>query len=142
MELRAHDCELATHLFQRLITPTDFVLRSSGATEPEEFDFLQSHGLEIFSMAVRSLIQKSLESGSRSLEGLLYEDLLMAVNRTRVAGGTGREVMTIPLFQVYSEFEEAVGRIHTLGFSSIVDGHSPDLDIISEVVIDPLRESS
>jgi len=142
MELRARDCELATLLFQRLITPVEFVLRSSGATEAEEFDFLQSHGLEIFSMAVRSLVQKSLESGPRSLEGLVYQDLLEAVTRTRAAGGTGWEVMTIPLFQVYSDFEEAVGRIHALGFSSIVDGQSPDLDIISEVVVDPLRESS
>lgn len=139
---RARDCELATQLFQRLISPVEFVLLSSGASSMEQFDGLQAFGLEIFSAAVRTLVQRSLESGGRSLEAAVYGDLLEAVNRIRSTGGSGWEALDLPLFAVYSSFEEAVQRIHDAGFSSVLDGQSPDLELLADVVIDPLRESS
>lgn len=139
---RARDSELATLLFRSQISPTEFILRCSGAKTTEEFDFLHSMGVEILSVAVRSLVHKSLEAGDRSLEVQVYKDLFEAVSRLRRSGGTGREVMLLPLFALYSEFEEVVLRIHSEGFLYLSDGRLPDLGIIAEVVVDPLRESS
>jgi hypothetical protein len=139
---RARDCELATQLIQGTISPVEFTLLSCGARTPEEFDFIQSMGMELFSLAVRSIIQKSLESGSRTLESDVYHDLLEAVTRIRSAGGTGWEALDIPLFAVYASFEEEVEGIHSLGFTESVAAGNVDFDVLSSVVVDPLRESS
>lgn len=139
--LRAHDAELATLLFQRVIDPVEFVLRTSRVSDPAAFDALQSYGLEVLSAAVRSLIQRGLESKSPSLEKALYEDLYKMVSALQSCGVPGHYAFLAPAFGAYNEFEEAVERIHSLGFTALSDS-SDLLEIIGEVVVDPLSETS
>jgi hypothetical protein len=120
----------------------EFILLSCGVTDPSALDVLHSRGVHVFSAAVRSLVQKSLESSGGGLERKVYADLFEFIRWSRAHGGTGQEWSDIPLFSVYSAFEDSVLRIHSEGFECLVSGDPPDLDILAEVVIDPLRESS
>jgi hypothetical protein len=141
MRLRAQDSELATLLFQRTLDPVEFILRTSGVQDPAMFDLLQAYGLEIFSVAVRTLIQKGLVSESRSLEKCLYEDLFAGIQALQAVGVPGHYAFLHPAFGAYNDFEEAVGRTSELGFLSLSESYDL-LDVIGEVVVDPLRESS
>lgn len=142
MVARARDCEAATLLLQGTLTSTGFLLRTCGVTTAEGLDFVQSHGPLIWGLAVRGIIQKSLESGQRTLEMSVYTDLLECVNRIRAHNGTGWEALELPLFSTYASFEEVVQRLYELGFDEVLSGGNPDLDILAQVVVDPLRETS
>lgn len=54
--LRARDSILATELVQGKIEIGEFLLKSSGSSDPGYLDFIQSRGPEIFSEAVKSLV--------------------------------------------------------------------------------------
>lgn len=140
--LRAHDCELATLVFQGTLDIGEFVLRSSRVSDPAAFDLLHSRGVDIFAAGVRMLVQKSLESGENSLERRIYADVFEVISRLRSTGRTGEECMYIPLFSLYSQFEDVVFRIHSEGHECLVSDNPPDLSILLEVIVDPLRESS
>jgi hypothetical protein len=140
--LRAVDAEAATRLIQMTLDPAQFVLDVSQVTDPVFLDILPGIAGEILKEAVTDTIHDSLSRGAGSLDSRVRDDLVKILDQSHSLLVDPSPVLDIPFFCVYNDLEGVVSNIDFNVDQLLTEFSLVDLDLLSEVLVNPLRESS